>query len=273
MVNMQWLNSFPCSEAIFLPEMAFDHSPILVTIYEDKSYGKKPFRYYNMWKMAPDYDKMVTQSWKEETRGSKMFSIVHKLRRLKVVLKQINRTGFSEIQKTEMMTKAMLAKVHGKLSQDLRNEELMQQEQIVRKKYAEISKAFASFMAQKTKISWAKFGDDNSHLFHDSLKLRRLQNKIYSIKDEYGNWCDTPDKVQSAFLEYYQRLLGSKAPERRKVFQSVVDLGPKVTECHKQLLLAEYTSEEVELVIFSIDKDKAPGPDGYGSAFFQDIGT
>uniref|UniRef100_A0A803P9J0 Reverse transcriptase domain-containing protein n=1 Tax=Cannabis sativa TaxID=3483 RepID=A0A803P9J0_CANSA len=162
MVNTQWLSNFPCSEAVFLPEMAFDHSPIL----------------------------------------------------------------------TEITTKTMLAEIQGKLSHDPGNEELMKQEHMVRKKYAEISKAFASFMTQKTKISWAKFGDDNSHLFHASLKLRRLQNKIFSIEDEYGNWCDSPDKVQFAFLEYYQRLLGSNAPERRK--------------------------------------DKAPGPDGYGSAFFQD---
>ncbi|XP_060972354.1 uncharacterized protein LOC133038276 [Cannabis sativa] len=184
MVNTHWINVFPSSEVVFLPELSFDHSPILVTIYEDRSYGKKPFRYYNMWKMAPDYDKLVTKSWKEENRGSKMFCTIQKLRRLKAVLK--------------------------------------------------------------------------------------LQNRIFSIEDEHGNWCDSPDKVQHAFLEYYQKLLGSTTPARRKVFQSVVDLGPKVTDCHREILLVDYTSKEVEVAVFSIDRDKAPGLDGYGSAFFQD---
>uniref|UniRef100_A0A803QI18 DUF4283 domain-containing protein n=1 Tax=Cannabis sativa TaxID=3483 RepID=A0A803QI18_CANSA len=278
MVNTQWLNVFPCSEAVFLPEMNFDHSPILVTIYEDKSYGKKPFRYYNMWKMAPEYDKLVAKSCEEESRGSKMFRIVHKLRRFKTVLKQINRTDFSKIQKAETAARTQLAEIQGDLNQNPGNEDLMMQEQMVREKYAEISKAYASFMTQKAKINWAKFGDDNSHLFHASLKLRRIQNKIFSTKDEYGNWCDSPDKVQSAFLEYYQRLLGSKIPVRRKVFQSIVDLGPKINDCHREILLAEYTAKEVESAMFSIDKDKAPGPDGYRrmeylSRIFTKVGT
>ncbi|KAF4355778.1 hypothetical protein F8388_015262 [Cannabis sativa] len=62
-------------------KVSFDHSPILVTIYEDRSYGRKPFRYFNMWKLAPEYDEFASKAWKEESRGSKMFSIVQKLRR------------------------------------------------------------------------------------------------------------------------------------------------------------------------------------------------
>uniref|UniRef100_A0A803PSJ0 Reverse transcriptase n=1 Tax=Cannabis sativa TaxID=3483 RepID=A0A803PSJ0_CANSA len=51
MVNTHWINVFPSSEVVFLPELSFDHSPILVTIYEDRSYGKKPFR---LRKILPD---------------------------------------------------------------------------------------------------------------------------------------------------------------------------------------------------------------------------
>uniref|UniRef100_A0A803Q3C3 Reverse transcriptase domain-containing protein n=1 Tax=Cannabis sativa TaxID=3483 RepID=A0A803Q3C3_CANSA len=270
MVNMQWLNVFPCSEAVFLPEMIFDHTPILVSIYEDKNYGKKPFRYYNMWKMAPEYDNLVAKAWEEESSGTRMFRIVHKLRRLKAVLKHLNRKDFSDIHKAETAARIQLAEIQGELNQNPGNENLMMQEQYARKEYATINKAYASFMTQKAKLNWAKFGDDNSHLFHASLKLRRIQNKIFSIEDEHGNWCDSPDKVQNAFLEYYQKLLGSTITGRRKVYQSIVDLGPKVNDCHRESLLAEYTAKEVESAMFSIDKDKAPGPDGFGSAFFQD---
>uniref|UniRef100_A0A803Q619 Reverse transcriptase domain-containing protein n=1 Tax=Cannabis sativa TaxID=3483 RepID=A0A803Q619_CANSA len=270
MVNSHWINTFPCSEAVFLPELSFDHSPILVTIYEDRSYGRKPFKYFNMWKQAPNYDVLVTRSWNEECRGTKMFCIVQKLKKLKTVLKCINQSGFSEIQQTENITRGALAELQSKLNQDPQNAEIMHQEQEAGVKFAEVNKAFDSFMSQKAKVSWAKFGNENSHIFHASLKLRRIHNRIFSIEDEYGNWCDTPDKVQHAFLDYYQNLLGSTIQSRRKVVQSIVDLGPKITNIHKEILMAEYTRKEVEERIFAIDKNKAPGPDGYGSAFFQD---
>uniref|UniRef100_A0A803PAR7 Reverse transcriptase domain-containing protein n=1 Tax=Cannabis sativa TaxID=3483 RepID=A0A803PAR7_CANSA len=158
-----------------------------------------------------------------------------------------------------------LAELQAKLNKEPQNVELMNQEQELRSKFAEVSKAFSSFMAQKAKVSWAKYGDENSHIFHASLKLRRIQNRIFSIEDEHGNWCDNPETVQHAFLDYYQKLLGTTIPARMKVVQAIVDLGPKVTSSHKDILLADYTRKEVEEAIFAIDRDKAPGPDGlYG---------
>uniref|UniRef100_A0A803PYE5 Uncharacterized protein n=1 Tax=Cannabis sativa TaxID=3483 RepID=A0A803PYE5_CANSA len=253
MVNTYWMNAFPCSNVVFLRELSFDHSHILVSIYEDRSSGRKPFRYYNMWKMAPDYDALVAESCKEDSRGSKMYIILQKLRRLKNMLNQINKIGFSEIHKTEVTVRAELAELQSKLSQEPQNKKLMEQEQVVRKKCTGINKAFASSMSQKSKVSWVKFGYENSHIFHASLKSRRIQNRIFLIEDEHGNWCDTPNQIQHAFLEYYQKLLGSTTPGRRKVHQSVVDLGPKINDYHKEILLTDYTTKEVEEAMFSID--------------------
>uniref|UniRef100_A0A803Q963 Reverse transcriptase domain-containing protein n=1 Tax=Cannabis sativa TaxID=3483 RepID=A0A803Q963_CANSA len=248
MVNAHWINAFPCSEVVFLPELSFDHSPILVTIYEDRFCGRKPFRYFNMWKKAIEYDKVVTKAWEEVITGTKMYCIVQKLKRVKLVLKSINQTGFTDSQKTMLSTREALAELQAKLNKEPQDVELMNQEQELRNKFTEVSKVFL--------VSWHK-------------KLR-IQNRIFSIEDEYGNWCDTPKKVQHAFLDYYQKLLGSTISARRKVVQEIVDLGPKVTSIHNDILLAEYTRKEVEDTIFAIDRDKAPGPDEYGSTFFQE---
>uniref|UniRef100_A0A803Q9P7 Reverse transcriptase n=1 Tax=Cannabis sativa TaxID=3483 RepID=A0A803Q9P7_CANSA len=60
---------------------------------------------------------------------------------------------------------------------------------------------------------------------------------------------------------------------RRKVLKSVVNLGPRIIEAHKAILLAEYTEKEVKEALFSIPGIKAPGPGGFGSAFYQDNWT
>uniref|UniRef100_A0A803PE03 Reverse transcriptase domain-containing protein n=1 Tax=Cannabis sativa TaxID=3483 RepID=A0A803PE03_CANSA len=196
MVNSKWSCALPDSEVVFLPELSFDHSPILVSIYRDWSSRKKPFMYYNMWKLAPEFDAKVRQCWQENVNGSKMFKVVSKLKRLKPILKKINQEGFFEIQKADMMARNDLIAAQDALTKNLLSLQLMEAEQEAN---------------------------------------RRIQNKIFSIEDEHGTWFDSPDGVQNAFLNYYEKLLGTNMQNRRNVLQSV-----------------------------------APGPDKYGSAFYQD---
>ncbi|XP_062103449.1 uncharacterized protein LOC133814518 [Humulus lupulus] len=97
-VNSQWIDYFPKSEAVFLPEGLFDHSPILVHFYLEFAMEKKPFRYFRMWKEAPSYAVKIHTSWNIPVVGTEMFQVVSKLKRLKQVLLGINREGFSDIQ-------------------------------------------------------------------------------------------------------------------------------------------------------------------------------
>lgn len=47
--------------------------------------------------------------------------------------------------------------------------------------------------------------------------------------------------------------------------------GPKITEAHRSILTAPYTTdEEVQEALLSIPGDKAPEPDGFGSHFYRD---
>ncbi|XP_062089173.1 uncharacterized protein LOC133795732 [Humulus lupulus] len=95
-------------------------------------------------------------------------------------------------------------------------------------------------------------GDENTAIFHASLKARRIQNRIYSIHTEQGTWVDTVDGVQRAFLDYYQNLLGTQLQSRRKVSPAIVDLGPGISEAHSRLLVESFTAQEVKEALFSI---------------------
>uniref|UniRef100_A0A803PAS1 Uncharacterized protein n=1 Tax=Cannabis sativa TaxID=3483 RepID=A0A803PAS1_CANSA len=69
---------------------------------------------------------------------------------------------------------------------------------------------------------------------------------------------------------YYQNLLGIAMDGRLRVNQTVVDLGPKITNLHRNIIQAEFTAQEVKEAFISILGIKSPRPDGFGSAFFQD---
>lgn len=125
------------------------------------------------------------------------------------------------------------------------------------------------FLAQKAKGGWLKEGDDNTTLFHQSIRQIQIQIFIFFMKDMHGNWTTEPSQVPKAFLGYYRWLIGSKIHSRTKVMQVVLNQGPLLDDAMKALLNATYTKEEVEAAIWDIDGRKTPGPDGFVSSFFK----
>ncbi|XP_062083463.1 uncharacterized protein LOC133789709 [Humulus lupulus] len=268
MVNIKWTDQYPNSEAVFLPEGIFDHSPILISFYLAVEIGKQPLRYFRMWKEASSYATKVSTHWNQAASGTAMYKLVLKLKRLKQVFREINREGYHDIHKAEVQAKLYMLEIQQSLHQDPLNESLIQQEALAREEFTRLNRAYLIFLAQKAKNSWVMNGDENTAIFHASLKARRIQNCIYSIHTEKGTWVDTADGVQRAFLEYYQNLLGTQLQSRRKVSQVIVDLGLGISEEHSRLLTDSFTTQEVKEALFSIPGLKAPGPDGYCNFFY-----
>ncbi|XP_062118853.1 uncharacterized protein LOC133832541 [Humulus lupulus] len=237
---------------------------------QDVISGRKPFRYFRMWKDAEEFGERIAKSWQEGVDGTEMYKLTVKLKHLKPILKCINKEGFHDIHKAEMIAKEELVVLQEKVNKDPQNSHLQNEEQVARDKYAKVYKAYSLFLAQKAKSYWAKNGDENTAIFHASLRARRIQNRIFSIEDAQGVWCDTPLTVQEPFLQYYQQLLGSEMQNRHRVKKCIINLGLKISEVHSSRLETEYIAQEVKEAIFSIPGLKAPGPDGFGSCFYQD---
>ncbi|XP_074296366.1 uncharacterized protein LOC141626478 [Silene latifolia] len=221
LANDQWLTNGPSSIASFLPECLFDHSPCIIKLWE-------------------------------KIKGCKIFQVVKKLKLLKFPLRQLNKEGFGDILNTAKVAQMLLDDIQRQLHQDPTNVGLQYKERAAAQTFKDLVEARNLFLNQKAKIHWMKCNDENSHYFHSSIKARRAQNKILSIKDHYGNQCTDNKSIEDAFLAYYKDLLGSSKHVVR------VNLGVRVT------------GDEVHEAMFSIPIDKAPGPDGYTSGFFKD---
>lgn len=72
----------------------------------------------------------------------------------------------------------------------------------------------------------------------------------------------------NAFLEYYNHLLGSSTSHVSPVQPGIVREGSLVSQDQKAFLLAPYFPEDLNRPLFSIDGDKAPGPNGFGAHFY-----
>ncbi|XP_062080013.1 uncharacterized protein LOC133784752 [Humulus lupulus] len=241
LANDHWRELFEAAEVSFLLEGDFDHY----------------------------FHQKVAQSREEEVHGNPMYRLVVKLKRLRAVLRLINKEGKGDVFVKETESFAELIKAQEKIREHPGDISFIHEEITARKKYVEAHEDMLQFLKQKVKIQWLKEGDQNTKLFHNSIRSRRIQNAIYSTWDLQGNRHDTQDGVSLAFQEYYSDLLGMKVASRKSVIASIVQEGQVISESQAEFLVKRFTEAEVKAAVYSIPNDKAPGLDGYSSAFFK----
>ncbi|XP_074313712.1 uncharacterized protein LOC141648900 [Silene latifolia] len=211
----------------------------------------------------------VESVWKQLYSGTKMFRVVKKLKALKPVLKCLNKTCFYDIENNTNIASTILEKIQQQLIDNPGNIELMQQEIDLANNLKELIVARDSFLSQKAKLQWSIEGDLNTSYFHHAIKKRMMLNKVFQIEDKNGVLCTEGDAIQSAFLDYYQDLLGTNK-DTFDVNQHIVRRGHCCTEEHWRVLNKHVSPEEVKQSIFSIPKGKSPGPDGFSSQLYRD---
>lgn len=61
----------------------FDHSLGLLNVYPSVEIRKIPFKYFIMWIISPQFKSTITDAWSREINGSKIYSVVQKLKAMK----------------------------------------------------------------------------------------------------------------------------------------------------------------------------------------------
>ncbi|XP_056692011.1 uncharacterized protein [Spinacia oleracea] len=271
MINHAWNTQFPNTEVCFKNEGYFDHCPGIIFVYPHLAVGKKPFKFFPMWQDAPQYKDIVQQAWNMTVHGTPMYQVVQKLKNVKIALKKLNKEGFGDIEAMEAKTAHALQVLQDELHLNPADIEVANKEKQAQQEYLVAHKAMLSFLAHKAKSMWLKEGDENTAMFHRSIRKRQIQNTILSIKDMHGNWTTDPGQVPAVFQEYYEWLLGTKGNDRTSVKQVVVKKGPLVSADMAIMFSHSFSKEDIKVAIWDIDGGKAPGPDGFGSSFFKGV--
>ncbi|XP_077224226.1 uncharacterized protein LOC143857676 [Tasmannia lanceolata] len=118
---------------------------------------------------------------------------------------------------------------------------------------------------QRSRVRWLKEGDKNSAFFHAMASVRRRTNRIESLSVN-GLRRNTKEDVSSAIVDFYTKLYASEGSLRP--IPEGVEFNSLNLEASSSLE-QPFSEEEIEKGLFSIPKDKAPGPDGFCLAFFQ----
>ncbi|XP_062094362.1 uncharacterized protein LOC133800420 [Humulus lupulus] len=188
LANNVWLETFPTTKVSYLSEGIFDHSPGLLSIYPTTHDSHKPFRYFNYWSFLAEFTDIVQKGWSELVEGHPMYRIIKKLKMLKQGLRRLHQKGKGDLGLQDSEAYKNLIDIQETLREHPHNGELISQEIQARMNYTEIHKQYLLFLRQKAKANWIALGDDNTKLFHASMKQRRMQNTIYSVRNRNGDW-------------------------------------------------------------------------------------
>ncbi|GKC99599.1 hypothetical protein Tco_1169874 [Tanacetum coccineum] len=123
------------------------------------------------------------------------------------------------------------------------------------------------FLMQNAKINWLKEGDSNSAYFYKAVKSRVSRSRIDAVTNSDGVVFEN-DLVADAFVTHYETFLGQVGVTHGF---NPTDLFNKCFDEQVALDMVRMVSrQEVKEAMFSMGNDKAPSPDGYTAAFYNE---
>ncbi|XP_057485879.1 uncharacterized protein LOC130772160 [Actinidia eriantha] len=234
MINRKWVLDGPIAQARYdFPGKLSDHSPCIVTLFDDNDRGATPFKFFNMWAKHDKFLETVNNAWSMHLRGTAMYKICRKLKAVKDPLKDLNRKEFSHISSRAEAAEEELIRAQQHLYDNPEDQNLQIGIPELRTKALKLAEAELSFCSQLTKA------------------------KTNSSK-----------QVSEAFVLFYKGLLGTKGNCSSLIRETVLK-GKLLEADQASSLVREISEGEIKSALFSIGEDKAPGPDGYSSCFYK----
>ncbi|XP_062116082.1 uncharacterized protein LOC133830168 [Humulus lupulus] len=199
----------------------------------------------------------VLANWSKQLlyNGRGLEQISWKLTRLKHVLKAFNWKVMGDVACNYERSKRLYQQAHSNCFVDPSNSRLCNENREAFLDFKRQERLYASFLYQKSKIDWLRFGDDNSSFFHASLKKRKLANRIVSYITDDGH--------------HFKSFLGVASKATGNIDVQAIGYGSVLSSEAQLSLIKPFTVLEVKATTFSIHSLKSPSPDGYGAGFFQ----
>ncbi|GJW92197.1 retrovirus-related pol polyprotein from transposon TNT 1-94 [Tanacetum coccineum] len=189
--------------------------------------------------IIPDHSPAILCVPSNNIQGYSMYQVVKKLKSLKDPL---NRLGWSKgniFKRVENLRK-QLQEVQSSIDADPYNHSLRLQEAKLVEDFCKAESDEEKFLHQQAKIKWLCDGDKNNKYLHSVLKGKSNMSKF----------------LGSSY--HVQDIISSETLFRRKLSPDVADK-----------MISSISDAEIKRSMFDIDDSKAPGPDGFTTAFFK----
>ncbi|XP_038972547.1 uncharacterized protein LOC120104815 [Phoenix dactylifera] len=262
-----WIQEFPDNHVKHLPRIASDHSPILVCTDRPIPF-RCPFRFERLWLCYPRSWGVVSEAWNKPVRGDAMYRVSRRLELTRRYLRRWNRVEVGNIfrrieELEEAIANMQLREASGG---GLSHVELSELRSFLSMHDALLSQQ-EIFWRQKSRVQWIQEGDRNTKFFHQSTLIRRQRNRIRSIRDEDGQAIEDPIMICRVFEQFFRTRWTERTGSG--IFTEL-PLSPEgVSDEDSLALIRPVSGREIQEAVWSLEGDKAPGPDGFPPVFFR----
>jgi hypothetical protein len=111
-------------------------------------------------------------------------------------------------------------------------------------------------------------GDANTRFFHLVANGKHRKQHIYRLEDDNGVVVSS-DRLKCHITNYYENMFGVPEQTEITLMEDQIHDIPQVSDEENEILIADFTENEVREAIFQMEHNKAPGPDGVPAEFYQ----
>lgn len=117
---------------------------------------------------------------------------------------------------------------------------------------------------------WLKAGDRNTAYFHKQYRAILSKNHIAKITLANGQMCKGFEQVKVAAEKHFHNLLTAERNGSEEDTNEFLSNIPKLVNSEDNSSLLNLVSEEeIYRIVWSMEPDKAPGPDGFSIHFYK----
>ena len=270
LMSPEWEDMFPLVFVQKIVRELSDHNVLIVDSNDNKKKIKeKKFRFDINWLKNPDFLPLVRKIWEKPVRGNDSIDTFNiKIKRIKKFFKGwgSNLFGHNKKRKQELKNELQQMETLEELV-GLSPEEQHMRFQIQVELYNLYTEE-ESYWYQKAHGNWLLEGDLNTAYFHWIANGRRRKKSVQSLQEGDVVVEGTENLIKHA-TEYYKKLFG---PAPGNMFRLDPDLWSpeeKLNEEDNLDLTKPFTIEEAKNALFSMEPNKAPGPDNIPVEFYQ----
>ncbi|KAF5478473.1 hypothetical protein F2P56_005031 [Juglans regia] len=265
-IDSNFLNCFPNVFFQVLARTTSDHSPLVIQMGEDPfRYGPSPFRFQFMWSDHSDFFRLVESVWNAEGHGVGLANLSHKLKRVKVALRDWNRSIFGRTDFIINQLEDRIAVLENRLQTcfNIDDDKDLLQTNLDLSIWRDREDTRLAHMVKK---SWLQDGDQNSKFYHAFLNAKN-HKRIKEMRLVDGSCLNTPYDIHNAAVDYFKNFLGVGGTRELPNLSDLIS--HVITEDENLALCRAPSLEDIKDALFSIPIDSSPGPDGFGSGFYR----
>lgn len=147
------------------------------------------------------------------------------------------------------------------------NDDLLEQQKIAQINFEDALNKEEAFWQERAKSKWHLEGDRNTRYFHRLEKIKSKTKPITAIRVD-DDIINDPEQIATHFTNHFKNLFSSNIV--LQVDELVEEVIPNAISYNTNSMLTMIpTNEEIKNAVFALNKDGAPGPDGFGAIFYQ----